>query len=308
MLQNDQIKIIKQIWTELHNKPGVFKYNLNILSRKCLQGKYNIYTELNPDRAKLRRIPQVIPSLFTKFDHNKFNFSQIKPDEKLLDIPFEDVVVSFIINQSPLTVYHSLICPDLEKCQPQLITENSLKFCIEFLLYTDETGFRIGYNSPGALASVNHLHLHLLYLDCDIFIDNAELEVIGKSGAYRFSKTMPTEAICYLIDDSNKQSILKTIYELIKFMCHHNIPHNIFITRDRTQTNKRLKLFIYARDQHYIVKDTTVLNAGFCEFSGYVTVGDSELFNSLTEEKVFEKLKSESANVYTLIYKYLNEL
>lgn len=30
--------------------------------------------------------------------------------------------------------------------------------------------FRIGYNSPGALASVNHLHLHLLYIERKLYL------------------------------------------------------------------------------------------------------------------------------------------
>ncbi|XP_055840504.1 GDP-D-glucose phosphorylase 1 [Episyrphus balteatus] len=308
MSHKEQLDFIKQKWTELHNEPGVFKYKLNVASRKYLPGKYNIYTELNPDRSKLRRLPLAIPSLFTEFDHNKFNFNKIKPNEKLLDIPFEDTVISFLINQSPLTPYHSLICPDLEKSQPQLITEKALEFSIEFLLSIDEKDYRIGYNSPGALASVNHLHLHLMYMDFDLYIEKADLESIGKTGAYRLHDSMPTEAICFLIDENNKETIVKNIYALIEFMFKHSIPHNIFITPDRQQEGKQLKLFIYARGEHFVIKDVMALNVAFLEFSGYFPLGDSELFNNLTEDRVLEKIKQQTGNVYTSIYKYLNEL
>lgn len=308
MIPKETLDLIKQNWTKLHNEPGVFKYNLNITNRKYLPGKFNFYIELNPERTKLRRIPQIIPSIFSEFNPNKFNFTKINPSEKLLDVPFNDSVISFIINQSPLTIYHSLICPDLEKGHPQFITEKALEFCIEFLLSIDEKGFRIGYNSPGALASVNHLHLHLLFLDCELYADKVELEPIGKSGAYRLNKLMPTEAICYLIDDSNKESNLKQIYGLIEFMCQNNIPHNIFLTPDRSKEGRKLKVFLYAREHHYKIKDITAMNAAFCEFSGYITVGDIELFNNLTEEQVLRKFKEDYGNVYTLIYKYLSEL
>lgn len=309
MSLKEQLEFIKQKWTQLSREPGVFQYNLNT-SRRYLPGKYKIVVELNPERTKLRRIPHVIPSLFTEFDSNKFNFNQIKASEKLLDIPFDDTIVSFIINQSPITIYHSLICPDLEKCLPQLITAKALEFCIEFLLSTNDRGFRIAFNSPGALASVNHLHLHLLLLDCDLYIDNVELETIGKSGAYRFTDAMPTEAICYIIDENNKKTIVEKIYDLVKFMLQNNVPHNIFITHDRSQglSIRKLKVLIYAREKHFYIKDLTAINAATCEFSGYITARDSEMFNNLTEQKVLEKIKAETGNVYPLIYKYLNDL
>lgn len=136
---------------------------------------------------------------------------------------------------------------------------------------------------------------------------------------------MPTEAICFIIDNDNNKLIVKSIYELLEFLCKQNIPHNIFITPDRAHEFKRLKLFIYARENHCNIKDLTALNLAFCELSGYIPVGgrpimlftyfrnntfllDTGLYENLSEELVIERIKEESRNVYDLIYKFLNEL
>lgn len=86
----------------------------------------------------------------------------------------EDTEISFIINNSPLTKYHTLICPNVERMLPQRITLDALRFCADFLLSLEGNHyFRIGYNSPGALASVNHLHLHLMLIEQKLYIDRA---------------------------------------------------------------------------------------------------------------------------------------
>ena len=96
----------------------------------------------------------------------------------------EENSISFVVNSSPVTKYHTLLCPNLEAGLPQCMTLEALRFCVTFLLdlhqrndwngldFTELGGFRIGYNSPGALASVNHLHLHLIYLERVLYVDH----------------------------------------------------------------------------------------------------------------------------------------
>lgn len=93
-----------------------------------------------------------------------------------MNVEYKDSKISMIINNSPLTRYHTLICPDVHLGLPQRICEKALRFCVDFLMNLIENGesnFRIGYNSPGALASVNHLHLHLMFIEQELYIDRA---------------------------------------------------------------------------------------------------------------------------------------
>lgn len=47
--------------------------------------------------------------------------------------------------------------------------------CLELALIvmksTTDKAIRLGYNSPGALASVNHLHLHLLHVERELYVE-----------------------------------------------------------------------------------------------------------------------------------------
>lgn len=106
------------------------------------------------------------------FNKNEFNFNKIDAREILLEITIQDVLVSFLINNSPLTKYHLLIVPDVKANLPQIMNEKCLQIALEIIRSTEDNYFRIGYNSPGALASVNHLHVHLLYIEKDLYLED----------------------------------------------------------------------------------------------------------------------------------------
>lgn len=79
--------------------------------------------------------------------------------------------VLFLINNSPLTKYHLLIVPDVKGNSPQIMTLKCLELAFEIMNSTEDKSIRLGYNSPGALASVNHLHLHLLCLSQELYVE-----------------------------------------------------------------------------------------------------------------------------------------
>ncbi|XP_017461378.1 PREDICTED: GDP-D-glucose phosphorylase 1 [Rhagoletis zephyria] len=301
---------LKQKWLKLHITPDVFAYNLNVTKSKFLRVNNGIYVEYNPERTRLRRIPQTIEKLRPVFDEEQFNFKKINSLELLISIPYEGSKISLIINKSPLTVFHTLICPDVAAGLPQCLTPLALKFCITFLLSLrdEEKSFRIGYNSPGALASVNHLHLHLLYITTDLYIDKAEMKILKGGNIFRLSENMPTEAICFLFKKWNGSELtmqLQELYNFIIWLCDHNIPHNLFMTRHRSPLkDETLKVFVFTRKYFCYIKELNTYNIGFCEMAGYVTVGDLHLYENLTERQVISKIQDVTGNVYKPIYEY----
>lgn len=125
----------------------------------------------------MRRKPQIITSIVPAFNENEFNFNKINRKEILFNVKLEQrtsaaATVTFLINNSPLTKYHTLLVPRLNENLPQLLTRESMSFAIQLLHNLNDKHFRIGYNSPGALASVNHLHLHLLYIEQYLCIED----------------------------------------------------------------------------------------------------------------------------------------
>lgn len=127
---------------------------------------------MNKDRSELRRKPQKIQSVKPEFNENVFNFNKADSNEILFNVLDEDSRITFLINNSPLTKFHSLIVPDMINNQSQIIDKNCIKFGIHLIFLLNQRAFRVGYNSPGAMASVNHLHMHLLYIEEVLFVEN----------------------------------------------------------------------------------------------------------------------------------------
>jgi GDP-D-glucose phosphorylase len=95
----------------------------------------------------------------------------VKSQEKLFEIDILGVPVSFVINDSPVTKYHVLICPEITSNHPQILNENAIKASIEIMKNLKDPFFKIGYNGPGAQASVNHLHVQLMYIERKLYVE-----------------------------------------------------------------------------------------------------------------------------------------
>ena len=54
---------------------------------------------------------------------------------------------------------------------PQVMTREALELAMKIMRAVDDKALRIGFNSPGALASVNHLHMHMVYVEKDLFVE-----------------------------------------------------------------------------------------------------------------------------------------
>jgi GDP-D-glucose phosphorylase len=118
-----------------------------------------------------RRKPEKFDSIMPNFNVNEFNFNKIDQREALAVFEFNGFPVLFLINNSPLTKIHLLIVPEVESNQPQIMTQNCLELGLSIMRATNDRAIRLGYNSPGALASVNHLHLHLLHVERELFVE-----------------------------------------------------------------------------------------------------------------------------------------
>lgn len=79
--------------------------------------------------------------------------------------------VLFLINNSPLTKYHLLMVPEVKANHPQVMTLQCLQLALKVMEISTDKAIRLGYNSPGALASVNHLHLHLLQVERELYVE-----------------------------------------------------------------------------------------------------------------------------------------
>lgn len=128
----------------------------------------------------MRRPPQTITSIVQPFDETAFNFNKVHECEHLLKChsqlstqPRATGLTTLLINNSPLTKYHTLICPRLNENLPQIITKECIELAIDMVTGLNNRSYRIGYNSMGAFASVNHLHMHLVCVEEKLFVEDA---------------------------------------------------------------------------------------------------------------------------------------
>ena len=143
---------------------------------------------MNTERTSLRRPPQTITSIVQPFNENAFNFNKCQDCEILLRChdhlstnPFTNGLTTFVVNNSPLTKYHSLICPRLKENLPQIITKESIELAIDIVTGLNNRSYRIGYNSMGACASLNHLHMHLICVEEKLYVEDVVSEKIHRT-------------------------------------------------------------------------------------------------------------------------------
>lgn len=106
------------------------------------------------------------------FDDTKFHFGKVRQEEILSQTDVASVPLTFLINNSPVTKYHYLICPWMNEKLPQVLNHDVIRSAIVLLKSLDDRAFRIGYNSPGAFASVNHLHIQLVHMEMPLYVEN----------------------------------------------------------------------------------------------------------------------------------------
>jgi GDP-L-galactose phosphorylase len=69
-----------------------------------------------------------------------------------------------LINVSPIDYGHVLLCPRVLDCLPQNLDAATVRTALHFALEVGNPYLRVGFNSLGAFATINHLHFQAYYL------------------------------------------------------------------------------------------------------------------------------------------------
>ncbi|KAJ2945147.1 hypothetical protein O0L34_g9207 [Tuta absoluta] len=294
--ENNFIELLKYKWDELHNHTDAFRYKIDNLQERLVDGKYLI--QLNPNRGTKRRTPEKIENVCQPFDNEKFNFTKVSTEEILFDLfqeGNESHLHSVIVNVSPITRYHSLICPSLSKCLPQVVTQASLELVLNIMFFSQNRDLRIGFNSLCALASVNHLHYHLFLEPQNLPVETAKCKQL-KGPLFCF-QNYPTPAYCFQSTSRDSvEHISKEIYKLLSYFLKHSIAHNIFISGGENlvpgdHENEVVRVIIWPRKSSSGAKQLDAFNVAVCELSGWFPVYDKTAYETLKSEDLENELK-----------------
>ncbi|XP_074296551.1 GDP-L-galactose phosphorylase 1-like [Silene latifolia] len=157
---------------------GLFRYDVTACETKVIPGDYGFIAQLNEGRHLKKRPTEFqVDKVLQPFDGNKFNFTKVGQEEVLFQFEAsEDGDAQFIpnalidvenfpsvvaINVSPIEYGHVLLIPRIFECLPQRIDFDNFLLALYMAVEAGSPYFRLGYNSLGAFATINHLHFQV---------------------------------------------------------------------------------------------------------------------------------------------------
>ncbi|KAE8733558.1 GDP-L-galactose phosphorylase 2 [Hibiscus syriacus] len=145
----------------------------------------------------LRRSQQSSALIRQPFDGNKFNFTKVGQEELLfqfeasedgevqffpkapIDVENSPSVVAINVSSRPIEYGHvMMLIPQILECLPQRIDHKSFLLALYMAAEAGNPYFRLGYNSLGEFATINHLHFQAYYLAVPFPIEKAPTKTI----------------------------------------------------------------------------------------------------------------------------------
>ncbi|GFR87957.1 GDP-D-glucose phosphorylase 1-like [Elysia marginata] len=278
---------------------GVFRYTIDHIVTRIIPGSKQYVAQLNTLRATERRKPQVITSVYQPFNPKSFNFTWVKSNEVIFNIrkvhspanitngdaanstvseEEEKVRHCLVVNVSPMEYGHCLLLPEMDLMRPQVLTERALEVAVETMLLSKHRGFRLGFNSLCAFASVNHLHFHAYYLDYELIVDHCPVEHLG--GKYYEFTSLPCPGFALQLHGSTVKQVAREAFKLSSYFHKADIAHNVYINRglvfgeERGSNLTTIRLFIWPRKKYIGTKSSDEFNVASLELGGHLPIKD----------------------------------
>eukprot|EP00795_Rhopilema_esculentum_P003465 gene3465-1844_t len=300
-------EILSEKW-DIAMENGTFNYNLDEVRRRKINGKYEFIAQLNSKRFKERRKPQEIDSVRQPFRKDKFNFTKVKENEILFKMKSAEYKTKeskkveenlVIVNISPIDYGHVLLVPDATALHSQALTYDAVKLSIDVCLLSTHRGLRIGFNSLCAFASVNHLHLHIIYVNYVLPIDKVSVSEIC-NGLYEIAD-YAVHGFALQIENRDIEKLARRVTAITSYLYENEIAHNLFICRQKAlplknaqdnndpEAESTVRVFIFPKLSAPAITEFA-FNAATVELAGYLPMKDEEEFESLNEVDVIETL------------------
>uniref|UniRef100_A0A1J3CFQ8 GDP-L-galactose phosphorylase 2 n=1 Tax=Noccaea caerulescens TaxID=107243 RepID=A0A1J3CFQ8_NOCCA len=189
---------------------------------------------------------------------------------------------------------HVLLIPRILDCLPQRIDHKSLLLAIQMASEAANPYFRLGYNSLGAFATINHLHFQAYYLAMPFPIEKgSSSKITSANNGVKISKLLNYPVRGLLFEGGNSMKDLSdTVSTASVCLQENNVPFNILISDSGKQ--------IYLLPQCYAEKQAlgevssklleTQVNPAVWEMSGHMVLKRKEDYEGASEEKAWSLL------------------
>ncbi|KAF3453406.1 hypothetical protein FNV43_RR03846 [Rhamnella rubrinervis] len=290
---------------------GLFRYDVTACETKVIPGQYGFIAQLNEGRHLKKRPTEFrVDKVLQPFDGSKFNFTKVGQEEVLFQFEAsEDGEVQFYpnapiyvenspsvvaINVSPIEYGHVLLIPRIFERLPQRIDHESLLLALNMAAEAGNPYFRMGYNSLGAFATINHLHFQAYYLAVPFPIEKALTKKISTlDGGVKISELLNYPVRGLVFEGGNTVVHLSNaVSDACICLQNNNIPYNVLIS----DCGKRIFLLpqCYAEKQALgevsaELLDTQV-NPAVWEISGHMVLKRKKDYEDASEENAWRLL------------------
>ena len=244
-------------WEERFER-GLFRYDVTACPTRTLAGPLGFVAQLNEGRATKKRPTEfAVDAVCAPFDPCKFNFT--RADEAEVLFQFEPCAVSdrscrlgysekpgavrssphlLLINVSPIEYGHVLLVPHALSALPQQVAPDTLLLALHLARQSDNPYFRVGFNSLGAYATVNHLHFQAYYLQAPFPLERAPCAPLptaagGTRRRWRgvgAQRTVHFPVRCVVFEVSHSlQQLAAALGEAALALQARNVPFNILM-------------------------------------------------------------------------------
>ncbi|CAL0327758.1 unnamed protein product [Lupinus luteus] len=150
-----------------------------------------------------------------------------------------------LFNVSPIEYGHVLLIPRVLDCFPQRIDHDSFQLAMHMAKEAADPFFRLGYNSLGAFATINHLYFQAYYLAAPFPVEKAEKQIIALDKGKCPQGLSVSQLVNYpvrglVFEGGNTiRDLSDTVANSLVFLQNNNIPFNVLIS----DCGKKIYLF-----------------------------------------------------------------
>mmetsp|Transcript_11911 Transcript_11911/g.14188 ORF Transcript_11911/g.14188 Transcript_11911/m.14188 type:complete len:426 (+) Transcript_11911:677-1954(+) len=303
-------------WEDRADK-GLFRYDVTACSTRIIPGKLGILAQLNEGRAQKKRPTEFrVDQVCQAFDESKFNFKKAAQNEALFQFgvssnikgsQFDDIaeipedVSLVVINVSPIEYGHILLVPKVLHSLPQRITHGTLNLAAEMCAASNNAYFRVGYNSLGAYATINHLHFQAYYLMAPFPVELANTRALPIRKRKRVDVTCvdgyPVRGLVFTAEQS-REIMSNAVADACVTLQEMNVPFNLLIVDGGNRIFLFPQCFAEKQAKGLVpehILDTQVNPASF-EICGHLVLKRQEDYDNMTESFAEELLSQVSLN------------
>ncbi|MDD5356362.1 MAG: hypothetical protein PHY56_07500, partial [Candidatus Omnitrophica bacterium] len=256
--------MLKKLW-DVRTSEGAFNYLIENLKKRDVSEFRAI---CHPERMKhnFSLMQKKDTLVYKPYNYSELNFNSIAdkyPNQRLFILSLENGFAHFYININPTHPYQFMLVPNPQNEHPQFMNKTALAMALEVMAISKGEIY-FGFNSWGAWASLNHLHLHGFYSPYGKYpVENAQVDKYATIGDSSISIPKDYAAGFVLFEGKKVMPLIETAIGFINYLQDFNVPHNILIAKPN-------KIYVFVKSEEG--KTAFYEKYGYLELSGEIII------------------------------------